>query len=210
MGKQQRKKLYRRRTIIGGMKRPAASFSTGFAIVKTTAPELSEPDYQLVPLNNISLEQLRQEILTHIQAHHSNYQQWYVEVWDADHVPPGAVPNDLILSFMDEPEFSPSLREYLNLDHIDLSLPREIPEPEPGYDSTYLSKYIWCLHCERVYSATKWRTHGITRYGECPHCHAGEILDGWAWEKVSHINNYPDNPVEGKEYELYGPDATLE
>lgn len=40
-------------------------------------------------------------------------------------------------------------------------------------------RYVWCLHCERVYPVSQW----IGRGGWCPGCRAGAI-DGWNWDEM--------------------------
>jgi hypothetical protein len=74
-------------------------------------------------------------------------------------------------------------------------------------------QWRWCLHCERAYPASRYRTEvskGID--GEtvvlkmCPYegCGGSTYLDGWHWSEIRRANpSYPREPVEGVVYPLY-------
>jgi len=67
------------------------------------------------------------------------------------------------------------------------------------------TKYVWCLHCERVSLREEWEK---MPYGECPYkdCdgHRHDV-NGWSkndWPRRKHPE-YPRVPELGKEYPLY-------
>jgi hypothetical protein len=62
-------------------------------------------------------------------------------------------------------------------------------------------EYLWCLHCEHVYSAQAWRSN----HNECPDCGAPRLGDGWDWTIIAEANGYPAIPEEGKYYAQYPP-----
>lgn len=92
LGKKKQNKR-RQRRVIGRMATPIPG-TKGYAIIKTTIPAFPEPDYQLIPFTT-SLEDLKTDILNHIRTHHQDYKSWHVEIWDADNVPPGALPDGI-------------------------------------------------------------------------------------------------------------------
>jgi hypothetical protein len=66
--------------------------------------------------------------------------------------------------------------------------------------------YIWCLHCERVYSKSEW----LKNDNCCPNEQCiGSLLDEWPWGlfrlKVKQETGvmYPLVPVIGQVYPLY-------
>jgi hypothetical protein len=65
-----------------------------------------------------------------------------------------------------------------------------------------VSKYLWCLHCQRTYESGKWRT--IRRLQRCPYldCDGDAVLDALDWAEVrkSHAE-YPNEPRWGAVYE---------
>jgi hypothetical protein len=65
-------------------------------------------------------------------------------------------------------------------------------------------KYKWCLHCERVYEDGKYRLINGLKY--CPYddCDGDTFLDGWDWEKIRSVNDYPVRPEKNIVYPLYG------
>jgi len=68
------------------------------------------------------------------------------------------------------------------------------------------SKYIWCLHCERVDMKSGW----VNNYGYCPYedCD-GSAIDGWSWSKVQKFNpQYPSTPEYDIVYPLYSEEKT--
>lgn len=74
-------------------------------------------------------------------------------------------------------------------------------DEHPCFESEY-GDYVWCLHCEKVFKKEKW----IQSKWHCPdkECN-GSPLDAWEWSLVQSNNTgYPDVPVEGKCYRLYG------
>jgi hypothetical protein len=69
-----------------------------------------------------------------------------------------------------------------------------------------MSEYVWCLHCEKVYSRADWRNHR----GSCPNAACdGTFLDQWPWEDIrKHALEdkgveYPKIPEVGKKYFMY-------
>ena len=98
MGKRQQLKLLRLSGTLGGRTYRSTHAPTHFAVVKATAPALRSPVYQLVPYGGITLDELRQEILAHLHAHRADSQYWRVDLWDANHVPPGAIPGNVAFS----------------------------------------------------------------------------------------------------------------
>lgn len=64
------------------------------------------------------------------------------------------------------------------------------------------TKYIWCLHCERVALREDWVKNDCNCvYEGC----SGSELDAWAWYKIVRANPlYPTKPEFNKEYALYG------
>ena len=64
------------------------------------------------------------------------------------------------------------------------------------------SEYVWCLHCERVWTAK------ALRNGECPHCGASP-MDIQPWTREDMPRNvhpgYPEVPNVGGLYPLYEP-----
>lgn len=71
-------------------------------------------------------------------------------------------------------------------------------------------EFTWCLHCERVYRTRAW----IERGWNCPgkDCDGG-ILDAHSWGPDSWPMDcnpdYPDVPIEGKLYPLYGKNCRV-
>lgn len=79
-------------------------------------------------------------------------------------------------------------------------------EPEP--------EFYWCLHCERVYSASEW----ASKKWHCPSgdCDGGR-LDAWGWDRTGPMDDrelagqnlrdrhpeYPVVPERGKVYPLH-------
>lgn len=66
--------------------------------------------------------------------------------------------------------------------------------------------YLWCLHCERAYLRGKYRQ--IRNLQMCPYadCDGDAVIDAWDWSTVREENpSYPEMPVEGAVYPLYGP-----
>ncbi len=69
-------------------------------------------------------------------------------------------------------------------------------------------EFTWCLHCERVFKTEKW----IVNDEWCPNpagCDGGGFgVDGFSWDREEWPRNtnpdYPDIPVEGERYPLYG------
>ena len=61
-------------------------------------------------------------------------------------------------------------------------------------------RYIWCELCGTVYSSAAWAEQGNT----CPNC--GATLDyAHPWEEIRQGNpQYPETPVEGRQYAQYG------
>jgi len=69
-----------------------------------------------------------------------------------------------------------------------------------------VSKYLWCLHCQRTYENGKWRT--IERLQRCPYIDrdGDAVLDALDWAEVR--KSHPDYPVEprwGELFELESP-----
>ncbi|MBE9047988.1 hypothetical protein IQ255_26945 [Pleurocapsales cyanobacterium LEGE 10410] len=72
------------------------------------------------------------------------------------------------------------------------------------------SGYLWCLHCERAYKESEYRTE-VNRNGDmmemCHYedCDGDAVIDAWDWADLKEGHpDYPDNPVEGKVYPQYG------
>lgn len=60
-----------------------------------------------------------------------------------------------------------------------------------------MSKFSWCLHCEKAFEEAE----------ECPYCGA-RFGDIWEWDKVRTASEfrsteYPEIPEIGKVYPLY-------
>lgn len=79
-------------------------------------------------------------------------------------------------------------------------------EREVDEDELNLAEYIWCLHCECAYARSAFEE---ADWVACPTdtCD-GSMLDwnSWArgrWPRILHPE-YPDVPIEGKYYPLYG------
>ena len=69
--------------------------------------------------------------------------------------------------------------------------------------------YLWCLHCERAYLRGKYRQVGNLQMCFYPECSGDSVIDAWDWETVRENNpGYPENPVEGQLYPLYGSART--
>lgn len=78
-------------------------------------------------------------------------------------------------------------------------------------------KYMWCLHCERIYEYGEFRAERIKpftvdhvkyapEFEMCPYqdCDGDAVLDAWTWESVrEHHPDYPKMPERGKVYPLY-------
>lgn len=65
---------------------------------------------------------------------------------------------------------------------------------------------LWCLHCERAYLRGKCRQIGNLQM--CPYadCDGDAVIDAWDWGTVREENpSYPERPIEGTVYPLYGP-----
>lgn len=64
-------------------------------------------------------------------------------------------------------------------------------------------QYLWCLHCERVFSVDEWLAHENL----CPSCDTSAFLNAWNWEDACKDfrfkNDYPDTPESGKFYPMY-------
>lgn len=77
-------------------------------------------------------------------------------------------------------------------------------------------KWAWCLHCERAYElgqvrlVPEPRTDLRVMTGDmqmCPYddCDGDAVIDVWPWSKVRELHpDYPDEPVPGVVYPLYG------
>jgi DNA-directed RNA polymerase subunit RPC12/RpoP len=63
-------------------------------------------------------------------------------------------------------------------------------------------KYKWCLFCENTYEDLQ--TDEFLDDGVCPHCGASVYEDGWDWEEIREVNNYPKEPEKGVIYPQYG------
>ncbi len=64
-----------------------------------------------------------------------------------------------------------------------------------------MSKYQWCLHCERV---SKKSEKPFCPFKDCD----GSVLDLIEWNEFreqlgNHLENLPEKPEEGKKYPLY-------
>ena len=74
----------------------------------------------------------------------------------------------------------------------------------PLYEKPY-GEFTWCLHCECVYRTELW----VKNDWDCPdgECDGG-ALDAFPWSVNSWPRcenpDYPEIPVEGKLYPLYG------
>jgi hypothetical protein len=70
-------------------------------------------------------------------------------------------------------------------------------------------KYLWCLHCERTYTADNFRTEGGSGFQMCAYadCDGDAVIDAWNWSKVreEREDRYPEDPVHGVVYPLYDP-----
>lgn len=61
-------------------------------------------------------------------------------------------------------------------------------------------QYIWCELCGTAYASAAWAANGNT----CPNCGA-TLVYAHPWEEIRRNNpRYPEIPVQGKEYALYG------
>lgn len=69
--------------------------------------------------------------------------------------------------------------------------------------------YLWCLHCERAYPNGEYRQVGDLQM--CPYagCDGDAVFDAWRWTDVRDGHaTYPETPVEGLVYPLYGEGDT--
>ena len=65
--------------------------------------------------------------------------------------------------------------------------------------------YLWCMHCERAYVRGEYRPEGGLQM--CPYtgCDGDTVIDAWDWDSIREQNpSYPENPVEGVVYPMYG------
>lgn len=65
--------------------------------------------------------------------------------------------------------------------------------------------YLWCLHCERAYVRGEYRP--VRDLQMCPYsdCSGDTVVDAWDWNSIREKHaSYPENPVEGVVYHLYG------
>ena len=64
--------------------------------------------------------------------------------------------------------------------------------------------YYWCLHCERAYRRGEFRHVGDLQM--CPYadCDGDAAIDAWDWNSIRKDNAYPEIPVEGTVYPMYG------
>lgn len=67
--------------------------------------------------------------------------------------------------------------------------------------------FLWCIHCERVYQYGDFRRAGNQDLCPYANCHGAEVF-AWDWEQVRQANpDYPDQPVPGVTYPLFGRNA---
>ena len=60
------------------------------------------------------------------------------------------------------------------------------------------SLWLYCSHCERAFQS---KDKNSCQYDSCD----GELGDIWGWDVVLELNHsYPETPVHGKEYPLFG------
>ena len=65
-------------------------------------------------------------------------------------------------------------------------------------------KWMWCLHCERVYKKEEFRL--VDDMIMCPYmdCDGDIPFDSWEWEEICKYNpGYPKVPLVGVIYPLY-------
>jgi hypothetical protein len=61
--------------------------------------------------------------------------------------------------------------------------------------------FLWCLHCERAIEVGKKASTVECPYDDCD----GGFGDIWEWSQVREGNpSYPEIPVKGVKYPLYG------
>lgn len=60
---------------------------------------------------------------------------------------------------------------------------------------------IWCLHCERCYTAGEFRE--VNGLQMCPYedCNGDTVMDSWEWEEIR--KNHPEYPVEPERERVY-------
>lgn len=69
-----------------------------------------------------------------------------------------------------------------------------------------MTKYLWCLHCERTFKEGEYRINPDYGTHDCPYegCDGDDFGDFWDWENVRKGHpDYPKTPENGKVYPLY-------
>jgi len=64
-----------------------------------------------------------------------------------------------------------------------------------------IGKYLWCIHCQRIYKKGEHRVIGNLKM--CPYqgCNGDAVLDGLEWETIrEHNPEYPEVPEKGVAY----------